>query len=83
MKKILKVLKSVIRKGIGRKVNWIPAMRQVLRGVYGTPLVVQGLRLLTANAGGLGLIPGQGNGSHMLQLSLHATTQTWCSQINA
>ena len=39
-------------------------MRQVLRGVYGTPLVVQGLRLLTANAGGLGLIPGQQTRSH-------------------
>ena len=30
--------------------------------------MVQWLRLHTPNAGGLGLIPGQGNRSHMLQL---------------
>jgi len=35
---------------------------------WGTSLVVQWLRLHTANAGGLGLIPGQGTRSHMLQL---------------
>ena len=34
----------------------------------GTPLLVQGLRLCAPNAGGLGLIPGQGNRSHMPQL---------------
>ena len=26
--------------------------------------------------------PGQGNGSHLLQLSLHAGTKVWRSQIN-
>ena len=34
----------------------------------GTSLVVQGLRLGAPNAGGLGLIPGQGTRSRMLQL---------------
>ena len=38
----------------------------------GTSLVVQWLRLHAPNAGELGLIPGQGTRSHMLQLkSLH------------
>ena len=32
-------------------------------------LVVQWLRLCAPNAGALGLIPGQGNRSHMTQLS--------------
>ena len=40
-------------------------------GVWGTSLVVQWLRLCTPNAGALGLIPGQGTRSHMLQLRLH------------
>ena len=34
----------------------------------GTSLVIQGLRIHTPNASGMGLIPGQGTGSHMLQL---------------
>ena len=34
----------------------------------GTSLVVQGLRLSAPTAGGLGLIPDQGNRSHMWQL---------------
>ena len=34
----------------------------------GTSLVVQGLRLQTPNAGGVGLIPGPGTRSHILQL---------------
>ena len=34
----------------------------------GTSLVVQWLRLCAPNAGGPGLIPGQGTRSHMLQL---------------
>ncbi|TEA41477.1 hypothetical protein DBR06_SOUSAS27010023, partial [Sousa chinensis] len=46
-------------------------------------LVVQWLRLCTPNAGGLGLISGQGTRSHMPQLRvpmpqvkiLHATTK--------
>ena len=33
-------------------------------------LVVQWLRLLASNAGGLGSTPGHGTGSHMLQLRL-------------
>ena len=37
----------------------------------GTYLVVQWLRLLTLNAGGLGSIPGQGTRSYMLQLRVH------------
>ena len=56
----------------------------------GISLVVQWLRLCTPNAGGPGLIPGQGTRSHMLQLRVHmlqlkilyAATKTWCSQIN-
>ena len=45
--------------------------------------MVQWLRLYAPNAGGLGLIPGQGTKSHMLQIKiLHAATKTWCSQIN-
>ena len=35
--------------------------------LIGTSLVVQGLRLLASKAGGLGLIPGQGTTSHILQ----------------
>ena len=53
------------------------------RGVLGTSLVVQWLRLHALNAGGLGSIPGQGTRSCMLQLRsrmlqlkiLHATTK--------
>ena len=41
--------------------------------VLGTSLVVQWLRLSTPNAGGLGLIPGQGTRSHMLQLRASTT----------
>ena len=42
----------------------------------GTSLVVQCLRLHAPNAGGLGLIPGQGPRSHMPQEILQATTKT-------
>ena len=44
----------------------------------GNFLLVQWLRLCTANAGGLGSIPGQGTRSHMLQLIvlLHVETKT-------
>ena len=35
---------------------------------WGTSLVVQWLRLCAPNAGAVGLIPGQGTRSHMLQL---------------
>ena len=37
-------------------------------GTTGISLVVQWLRLCSPNAGGLGLIPGQGTRSHRLQL---------------
>ena len=55
----------------------------------GTSLMVQWLRLCSSNGGSLGLIPGQGTRSHMVQLRicmlqlkiLHAATKTWCSQI--
>ena len=49
-----------------------------------TSLMVHWLRLLASNAG-LGLIPGQGTGSHMLQQGskmLSAAAKTWHSQIN-
>ena len=49
-----------------------------LKGL-GTPLVVQWLRLHTANAGDLDSIPGQGTRSHMPQLrSVHAMTKRPC-----
>ena len=42
----------------------------------GTSLMVQSLRLRSPKTGGPGLIPGQGTGSHMLQLKFsHATTK--------
>ena len=48
----------------------------------GTSLTVQRLKLLIPNAGSLGLIPGWGTRSHVLQLKiLPATTKTWCSQV--
>ena len=40
-----------------------------------TSLVVQWLRLHAPNAEGLGLIPGQGTRSHMLQPSVHMPQQ--------
>ena len=47
----------------------------------GTSLVVQWLRLQAPNAGGLGLIPGQGTRSHMPQLKMScAAIKTWRSQ---
>ena len=49
----------------------------------GISLVVQWLRLCAPKARRLVLIPGQGTTSYMLQLKIpHATTKTWCSQIN-
>ena len=51
----------------------------------GTPLVIQGLRLLIPNAGGSGWICDQGTKSHILQPRLkilHAVTKVWHSQIN-
>ena len=46
-----------------------------LRGVIeGTSLVVQWLELCAPNAEGLGLIPGQGTRSHMLQLRVPGGT---------
>ena len=41
--------------------------------ILGTSLVVQWRGLPTPNAGGLGLIPGQGTRSHMQQLRASAT----------
>ena len=60
------------------------------RSSLGTSLVVQWVRLRAPNAGGLGVIPGQGTRSHVLQLGvcilqvkmLHAATKTWNSSIN-
>ena len=51
----------------------------------GTSLVVQWLRLLSPNTGGLCSIPGQGPRSYMPQQRSkipYATTKTQCSQIN-
>ena len=49
----------------------------------GTSLEVQWLRLRTPNAGGPGVIPGQGTRSHTPQLNIpHAATKTWCGQMN-
>ena len=58
--------------------------------IKGTSLVVQWLGLCSPNAGGLGLIPGQGTKSHLSQLKsshtvtkiLHATIKTQRSQVN-
>ena len=56
----------------------------------GSSLLVQWLRLYPPNAGGLGIVPGQGTRSHMPQLKdpsclkkiLHVTTQTHSVQPN-
>ena len=51
--------------------------KQVKSTSGGISLVVQWIRLCPPNAGGPGLIPGQGTGSHMhaVTKSLHATTK--------
>ena len=49
-----------------------------LNSNLGTFLVVQWLRLCVSKAGSLGLILGQGTRSHMLQLSLPATSKRSC-----
>ena len=67
----------------------LPLLCSTLQDSVRTSLVVQGLRLLAPNAGGLGLSPGQGTRSHvtqlrvcMLQLKIwHVSTKTQCSQI--
>jgi len=56
----------------------------------GISLAIQWLRLHPPNAEGPGSIPGQGTGSHMLQLRAHMTqlkipnvaTKTWHNQIH-
>ena len=60
------------------------------KNIYlGTSTVAQWLRLWIPNAGGPGLIPGQGTRSHMLQLRLKIeapnkkTKQNWVSEILA
>ena len=62
------------------KQAWVPSRREgemelrspvygiFQKGIMGSSLVVQWLRLLTPTARGLGSIPGQGTRSHMLQL---------------
>ena len=58
---------------------------QLKTAAWGNSLVVQWLRLHTPNAGGLGLIPGQGTRSYMLQWRSkipHAATKTQHSQTN-
>ena len=54
-----------------------------IKETVGTSLVVHWLRLRAPNAGGLGLIPGQGTRSHMRAAtkSSHATTNelAWCN----
>ena len=56
--------------------KWQPSLHERSIGLLiennpGTSLVVQWLRLHTPNAGGSGLIPGQGTRSHMPQLRVH------------
>ena len=64
-------------------VTWSPDCTLVKKQDCVTSLVVQWLRLHAPDAGGLGLNPGQGTGSHMLQVRVHiATSKAWCSQIN-
>ena len=46
----------------------LPWAKQVTKLRMVSSLVIQGLRLCTDNAGGLGSIPGQGTRSHMPQL---------------
>ena len=51
--------------------------------ILGASLVVHWLRLRSPNAGGPGLLPGQGTSSHMPQGNiLHATTKTSYKYIN-
>ena len=54
---------------------------KVIKGIAGTSLVVQWVRLHVSNAGAPGSIPGQGTRSHMhaATKSLHAATKTWRS----
>ena len=52
--------------GASLKILMSPGIK---RYCFGTSLVARWLRLHAPNAGGLGSIPGQGIGSHMLQLS--------------
>ena len=55
----------------------IPVVKDLGRG---TSPVVQGGRLHSSNAGGLGFILGQGTRSHRLQLKIkHATKQIPCA----
>ena len=54
---------------------------QCITIIRGTALVVYWLKHCAQNAGGLGLIPGQGTRSHILQLTvhrLHATKEPTC-----
>ena len=69
--------------GITVQVSCSSSQREAKRYLLGTSLVVQWLRLCAPNAGGQGLIPGQGTRSHVSQLKiLHATVKPQCSQIN-
>ena len=45
--------------------------RGAIRKIRVRTLVVQCLRVCAPNVGGLGLIPGQGTRSHILQLGVH------------
>ena len=61
------------------------AWKRHLRGISGTSLVVQQLRLCASNAVSVGSIPSQGTRSHMPQGRLKilcAATKTQCSEIN-
>ena len=51
-----------------------PFQKQITETSLGGPVA----RTLLSQCWG----PGQGNGSHLLQLSLHAGTKVWRSQIN-
>ena len=69
------LLKS-LDKGLG-EVRERVRLEKEKKEILGTSLVAQWIRLCAPNAGGPGLIPGLGTGSHMhaAPKSLHATTK--------
>ena len=60
---------GVSRKGLKSLFTLSFLGKIIITYFMGTSVVVQWLRFLAPNVGGLGLIPGQGTGSHMLKLN--------------